>query len=258
MNKNEIQFISQPQQVNMGDDYYLYARPNHFWLSWRYLKLKKLISHLIKSNNKLMEVGCGNSAFRIAAEEDLKVIVDGSDLNLYALENGFKGQGNLYVYNVFEKNEELEGKYDIVFLLDVIEHIEDDVGFVKATLKLLKEDGHLVINVPFGNWLFSKYDIAQGHKRRYNKKLLINCLKSAGLTVESISTWGYLLVPIAILRKLVLYFYSNEKKIHKTGFAPPHPFINIFFHFLKKIELGIPIQLPFGTSLIAVAKKQGK
>ena len=58
--------------------------------------------------------------------------------------------------------------YDMILLMDVIEHIDDDVGFLTAALKHLKSDGVVVINVPAHMSFYSKYDEVAGHKRRYN------------------------------------------------------------------------------------------
>ena len=59
-------------------------------------------------------------------ERDLGIPVDGCDLNRTALEMAKPGKGQLFVYNILDQEPSLLGRYDAVFLLDVIEHIDDD------------------------------------------------------------------------------------------------------------------------------------
>lgn len=70
--------------------------------------------------------------------------------------------------------DDLAGKeiYDAVLYIDVIEHIEKDHEELQRAFGLLKANGHLIILVPAHQWLYSPFDKAIGHYRRYNKKLL--------------------------------------------------------------------------------------
>jgi SAM-dependent methyltransferase len=62
-----------------------------------------------------------------------------------------------------------EGGYDAIIYIDVIEHIENDKAELAQTLPFLKKDGHLIILVPAHQFLFSPFDKAIGHFRRYNR-----------------------------------------------------------------------------------------
>ena len=59
--------------------------------------------------------------------------------------------------------------YDAIIYIDVIEHIENDVAELAQTLPFLKKNGHLIILVPAHQFLFSPFDKAIGHYRRYNR-----------------------------------------------------------------------------------------
>ena len=65
-----------------------------------------------------------------------------------------------------------EEKFDSILYLDVIEHIEADQAELNRAMNHLKPGGHLIILVPAHNSLFSPFDTASGHFRRYNKKML--------------------------------------------------------------------------------------
>lgn len=62
--------------------------------------------------------------------------------------------------------------YSSLLYIDVIEHIEDDGAELQRAAKLLRPGGHLIILVPAHQWLFSPFDAAIGHYRRYNKARL--------------------------------------------------------------------------------------
>jgi SAM-dependent methyltransferase len=64
------------------------------------------------------------------------------------------------------------GTYSSLLYIDVIEHIEDDKSELQRAFTLLRPGGHLIILVPAHQWLFSPFDAAIGHYRRYNKARL--------------------------------------------------------------------------------------
>lgn len=63
-------------------------------------------------------------------------------------------------------------RFDTILYLDVIEHIEDSKAELHRAYTLLKPGGHLVILVPAFNFLYSPFDKAIGHHRRYDKGML--------------------------------------------------------------------------------------
>jgi SAM-dependent methyltransferase len=69
-------------------------------------------------------------------------------------------------------------KFDAIIYIDVIEHIENDAEELKKASTFLKPNGHLIILVPAHNYLFSEFDKAIGHYRRYNKKMLVKAIPS--------------------------------------------------------------------------------
>ena len=118
-----------------------------------------------------------------------------------------------------------EWQFDTVLYIDVMEHIPDDGDELRRAAARLKTDGTLIILSPAHQWLFSPFDEAIGHYRRYTKKSLTSempevlrlerlmYLDCAGLfaslmnrivlnrsmpTERQILTWDRLLVPISV------------------------------------------------------------
>jgi SAM-dependent methyltransferase len=72
--------------------------------------------------------------------------------------------------------------FDTILYIDVLEHIEDDAGEVRKAAGLLAPGGSLVALSPAHQWLFTPFDKAIGHYRRYTRKSLL-ALDPPGLEV---------------------------------------------------------------------------
>lgn len=254
--QRELLRLSPAAQVAMADEWYDIADAEHFWMQWRMDAMGQFPEHLPASGETVMEVGCGAGAVLEALEERFGYVADGSDLNLFALAKAKPGAGTLMVYDVLSCQEELREKYAAVFLMDVIEHIEDDVDFVQAAAHLVRPDGMVVVNVPCSNHLYSKYDEVAGHVRRYSKAQLRKTFEAAGLETVHLAYWGFSLLPVLLARNLLCKFTSREKVIER-GFAPPGPLAHGFLHTLRKLEVALLKRPPFGTSLLGFARKFG-
>lgn len=89
--------------------------------------------------------------------------------------------------------------FDIVIMLDVLEHIEDDSAFLQQeVVPRLKPDGHLVISVPAHPSLFTSHDAFLGHFRRYTRSQLLDV---SGKFFSSNQN-GYLFISLALVRLL--------------------------------------------------------
>lgn len=76
-----------------------------------------------------------------------------------------------------------KSSFDSIFLLNVLEHIEDDNMAIRNCLYLLKPGGTLLILVPSYSFLFSKMDVLLGHFRRYTKHSISYVLKNNGMQI---------------------------------------------------------------------------
>ena len=74
-------------------------------------------------------------------------------------------------------------RFDVIMLLDVIEHVEDDVGLLRElTNELLTPGGVVIVSVPAHMLLYSRHDVVLGHFRRYDARSLRAVLHAAGLS----------------------------------------------------------------------------
>lgn len=77
-------------------------------------------------------------------------------------------------------------RFSAVVALNVLEHIEDDVGALAAASRLVQSDGRVVVFVPAHPWAMSAFDRSIGHWRRYTKQTLASVFIEAGLSLDEI------------------------------------------------------------------------
>ena len=96
-----------------------------------------------------------------------------------------------------------DGSLPAVGLFDVIEHLEDDLGFLRSMHGLLQQGGRLYATVPAYRSLWSTNDVRAGHFRRYTQKGFSGLLGQAGFKMEFASyIFRPLPLPILLLRAL--------------------------------------------------------
>ena len=101
--------------------------------------------------------------------------------------------------------------FDTILYIDVLEHIEDDKGEFARSYHRLNPGGHLVVLCPAHNFLFSPFDKAIGHFRRYNKSMFRELSDREPVRLEYLDSLGML---ASVANKLLLkQSYPNEKQI---------------------------------------------
>jgi SAM-dependent methyltransferase len=139
---------------------------------------------------RVLDAGCGVGNFMslIALEVDLLVGLDLSKLNVEVARERFRGLPNVQVHRG-DLDSDLPNivgsEFDTVVLLDVLEHVEDDVALLEQCRQVIQPEGHLLIKVPACPWLFGAVDEASGHFRRYSPGLLRQKVESANWSVLS-------------------------------------------------------------------------
>jgi SAM-dependent methyltransferase len=157
------------------------------------------------------------------------------------------------------------GTFDLVALLDTVEHIPDELGVLYECARVLKPGGKLIVTVPAFMWLWSYNDEINAHERRYTAPELQQKLALCGLSVKRISYNNFFLFPaIAGIRVLRPYnpglkspHLDQEPDVYQVDMEPiPEP-ANTVLHGVGWLEAEILARgrLPFGTSVIAVAAK---
>ena len=112
------------------------------------------------------------------------------------------------------------------------------------------------MTVPAFMFLWSKHDDSSNHKRRYNKSQIIQLLEKCGFTIIYSSYFNFFLFPLILTIRLMRKITRNKKE--ENDFEKENSFTNYILKFIFSLEsFFIPlIYLPFGVSIIVVAKKK--
>ncbi len=158
-----------------------------------------------------------------------------------------------------------DNQFDLVALLDTVEHIPDELGVFAECRRVLKPGGKLMVTVPAFMWLWSYNDEINNHQRRYTVPELRQKLELSGLQVRRISYNNFFLFPlIAGIRLLRPYqpdlespHLTEDEEVYQVEMEPiPEPF-NTILHGVGWLEAQLLrwTTLPFGTSILCVAEK---
>lgn len=185
---------------------------------WEWARFE-VIRHFIKkhyiSNAQavVLDVGCGDTFVLNQLQKQMP------QAQYYAIDtaftediiNEFQQEGISLLDNIDALNQKID-KADLVFLMDVIEHIEDDESFLKnlVSKEYIDDDTLFIITVPAYQSLFSEHDVFLKHFRRYSRKALTNTLENAGFEIiENGYFFSSLLAPR-------LFSLAKEKLIGKS------------------------------------------
>jgi SAM-dependent methyltransferase len=248
-----IESLSQVAPSEFPTEWYDLNAADHFWFRWRFMAVKRLLSALaldVGTPARALDIGCGTGVLRDQLETATAWTIDGIDLNRDALSRARQGRGRLFFYDITEERPEFMKAYDIVFLFDVLEHIDRTSGFLDCVLNHLKPGGTLIVNVPAVPWLMSEYDTAAGHFRRYTPQTLRDEFSRRPVQIDAVRYWGCSLVPLLVARKSMMRGRSDTGEIIRAGFRPPHRLLNGALSALARVETSLLPRPPIGTSLL--------
>ena len=162
----------------------------HPWELARLEIVDKLLQKAIRNdeNFNVLDIGCGD-IYLISKLSDIYPKV-----NFYAIDIAFTeeiilklkndaGRRKIFLFkSLNEANIHIKGKADLVLLLDVIEHIGNDIDFLNDLHKntSITNDTKILITVPAYQGLFCSHDHFLGHYRRYTNKSLIRTITETG------------------------------------------------------------------------------
>ena len=227
----------------------------HWWFVARRKILTEVIARRIAPTKdcQILEAGCGTGG-------NLAMLRQFGQLNAFELDDGARDlaakksgiavqSGRLPDRVPFDSES-----FDLVAMLDVLEHVDDDVGSLKAIAQSLKRDGRLLLTVPAYAFLWSAHDVSHHHRRRYNRRQLVSVARAAGLEplyVSHFNSWLFPLVAVVrLLKKLLVRSESADDGM------PPTILNKLLRMVFASERLVVPRwPLPFGVSLMLVARR---
>jgi SAM-dependent methyltransferase len=231
------------------------SQDGHWWFVGRRRIAERLIERFVSLPEKarVLEAGCGygGNLAMLGKLGDIHAFEFDAAAREYAstLSRRPVAHGKLPDDIGFDSD-----RFDLIALLDVLEHIDDDVSSLSALGTRLAPGGSLFLTVPAVPWLWSEHDVLHQHKRRYTKALLRARLREAGFEPVRIGYFNSLLFPLALAQRLLSRFSRQRKNDHA---APPEPFNAVLTSiFTSERNVLVRIPFPIGLSLFAVVRKK--
>jgi len=107
-----------------------------------------------------------------------------------------------------------------VFLLDVLEHVENDNALMDASLKTLREGGTVLITVPAHPFLFSEHDVFLKHYRRYTREGVLRLTQKHALFTEEHFSFYTSLFVVRSIQVIIQKFLPSPAKSSGAGHWP--------------------------------------
>ncbi|ONF96727.1 class I SAM-dependent methyltransferase [Sphingomonas jeddahensis] len=145
-----------------------------------------------------------------------------------------------------------DSHYDLIAVLDVVEHIEDDVAALRAMRVRLAPGGKILITVPAHQWMWSAHDVVNHHHRRYSKATLVKGIEAAGLRPRKLGYFNSLLFPLAAGARVAGRITGRDD----SDDTPPPRLVNKLFEGIFRLERHLVgrVPMPPGVSIVTLAE----
>ena len=241
----------------------------HFWFRARNRVISALVSQItagLVSGYRILEVGCGTgNVLRVLEQACPDGVVVGMDLFAeglrYAREHTscFLLQGDIHA-------PPFGAQFDLIGLFDVLEHLPDDVQVLRDLHAMLAFGGTLLLTVPAHRSLWSTFDEASFHCRRYELAELESKLIRTGYRVEYLTHFMASIYPLVWAGRRLAALISRgpadetgRTAALESGGLRIISVVNELLMRLLSWEvrlLAARRRLPIGTSLLAIARKE--
>jgi SAM-dependent methyltransferase len=225
-----------------------------FWFAARNrLALWALEKHF-PSAEDVLEVGCGTGFFLATLALRGGLTLSGSDLLSAGLVRARGRAPDARFLQMDVRRLPFDREFDLIFLLDVLEHVEEDEEALRSLHRALRPGGGLVVCVPQHAFLWGPADDFAHHKRRYSRADLVRKAKGAGFRILRSTSFVTLLMPLLVVARLTRRRGPYDPLAEHRAAKPLARGLGAVSTLERGlIRLGVP--LPFGGSLLLVAER---
>lgn len=225
----------------------------HWWFLGKRLLLRVLLEPG-RPAGRLVDLGCGTGGLlRDQAVSGSRVGVDRSALALGICAE--RGLDRLVRADLRSPPFRAES-FDTLLAFDVIEHLDDDVEFLRRAKDLCAPGGRFVIAVPAFQFMWSQHDVVLEHRRRYTARSLVRAVRKAGLVPVRVTYTNFFVFPVAAAWRVFAQRLLPGKAAPRENFVKVPRLLNALLVQAYRLEAWLlkRVDLPFGVSVVCVAE----
>jgi SAM-dependent methyltransferase len=229
------------------------AEDRHWWYRGRRKVLDGVIAGMaLPPQARILDAGCGSGRNMVELARFGAVTgVELADASVALAQQ--RGAGEVVAGSVLEMPF-ADDSFDFAVSLDVIEHLEDDLGALRELRRTIAPGGSLLITVPAYQWLWSGHDEINHHHRRYTRRSLQRVAEQAGWRQTRTTYFNSLLLPIAVVLRLLDRVNTRTTESSLDLWVPPAP-LNWLLErplLLESALIARGGRIPAGLSLLSV------
>jgi SAM-dependent methyltransferase len=226
---------------------------DHWWFVGKRHLLRSLLgdSH---AGERVLDLGCGTGGILRDLMPDCRCYgMDRSELGLRICRD--RGSTSLTRGDLREIPFR-SGSFDTVLMMDVIEHLDDDEGFLRRAAELLADGGRIVVSAPAFQWLWSQHDETFQHRRRYTARSLARVIRRAGLVPERLTYTNFAVFPVAAVWRTLSRRTGLARIAPRHDFWPVPRWLNALLAKVYAFEGWVlrRLNLPVGVSVVCIAR----
>ncbi|HUJ96028.1 MAG TPA: class I SAM-dependent methyltransferase [Terriglobales bacterium] len=236
----------------------------HFWFRGRNALIRQLIGKICQRQRPgyfVLEIGCGTgNVLRTLRQTCRGGTVIGMELWFDGLRYARQRTDAMLVQGDVRRLP-FRTQFDVVGMFDVLEHIPEEHETLVAVRDALAPGGKFILTLPAHQFLWSYFDEASRHCRRYSESEIKKKLNEAGFRVEFLSQFMACIFPLMWMQRKI--FRGHQKKAGDARTLAGKefrivPLVNNLLRWLLNLEAGWLARghtLSLGTSLVVVASK---
>ena|SRR2546426_2587635 len=217
------------------------------WLR-RYIQLKK--------DDLFVDVGCGMGNLLSEVEGHCRLVgIDCSRESICRARSRIASIGGHLLRARIEELPLASGSAIAITVLDVLEHLDNDNSGLKEVIRVVRPGGIIIITVPALRWLWSDWDDALHHRRRYTKRELIRLCGLGNVEVLFCSYFNSIMLPVIFLVRL-LRRVLGRRALRAEDRMPPRMLNGLLRAIMVWPGCWSWFQPPIGVSLIAILRRR--
>jgi len=145
---------------------------------------------------------------------------------------------------------------DLALMMDVLEHVDDDVGLLRGYARMLRPGAHVLVTVPAFQFLFSGHDVFLEHRRRYRRGQLVDVARAAGLEPVRARFFFGMIFPLVLAQRLAERVLVDSGRLAPKSSLHRHgAVVNRALIGLHRAELALfPLNRWLGLTIFCLAR----